>query len=78
MAHLVDDWHDKIFKYLEINVFRQALEDVGEVEARVLVCHFDEHLAKDSLAKLARLVGELLLRRRDNLGYREERVQVDE
>ena len=41
LAHLVDDWRDKIFKCLEINVFWQALEDVGECKGisrlRVLV-----------------------------------------
>ena len=59
VTHSVNDGRDKLFKRLEICVLRQASKDIGEVDARVLVHHLDEHLAEDGPAEFARLVGQM-------------------
>ena len=54
-----DDGLDKLFKRLEVRVFWQALEQVGEVGVGILVCHLGEHFEEDAPAKLPGLVGHM-------------------
>ena len=55
----VDDGADEIFKRTAICILRQAVQHVGEVEARVLVRHLGEHLEEDAPVELAGFVGQL-------------------
>jgi hypothetical protein len=55
--YFLKDGRDKFLKCLEICILRQTIEHVGEVDAKVLVHHLDEHLAEDDSAKLSGFIG---------------------
>ena len=59
LVYLVDDGSDKFFKCLDIHILQQAVKDVGEVDARVLVHHFDEHLEEDGPAEFVGFIGQM-------------------
>ena len=59
LAHSVNDGCDKLFECLEVYILRQASKNIGEVDARVLVHHFDEHLEEDVPTEFAGFVGQM-------------------
>ena len=59
LVHLVNDGRDKFFECLEVHILRQVVKNIGEVDARVLVHHFDEHLLEDGPAEFAGFVGQM-------------------
>ena len=74
LANLVGDRSDKLFGGIGVGSLRQIGENFGEINGRVLVYHFDEHLEEDIAAELVGLGGDLgstilvaLLQRIDNL-----------
>src|SRR6266566_9967316 len=59
LAYAVDDGCDELLQSLGVRVPRQAVEDLGEVDARISVRHLHQQLLDDLLAEFPGLVGEL-------------------